>query len=83
MLNGALEVYQVDHERGLLEGEILLDPPYEMTSILVNIFGTMIYVTPFDITQFRIVEDKLGISFSVIINLQAINQIINAIAMRN
>jgi len=83
MLNGMLEAYQIDNERGLLEGEVLLNNPYEMTTLEMNIFGTKVYITPFDITRFRIVQDKLGISFSVIVSMQALHRILNEIAIRN
>jgi len=83
MLNGTLEVYQVDHERGLLEGEILLNEPYEMTTLEMNIFGAKVYITPFDITRFRVIGDKLGVAFSVMISLQTVHHILNEIAIRN
>jgi len=83
MLNGRLEVFQVDDNRALLEGEILLDEPYHMTTLELSIFNHKVYVTPFDITMFRVVGDKLGISFSVMVNMAIVNSILNDIAIRN
>jgi hypothetical protein len=83
MLNGRLEVFQIDDSRGLLEGEILLDEPYEMTTLELSVFNHKVYVTPFDITMFRAIDDKLGISFSVMVHMTTVNRILNEIAIRN
>jgi hypothetical protein len=83
MLNGRLEVFQVDNNRALLEGEILLGEPYHMTTLELNIFNHKVYVTPFDITMFRVIDGKLGISFSIMVNMTTVNSILNDIAIRN
>ena len=83
MLNGRLEVFQVDDNRALLEGEVLLSEPYHMTTLELNIFNHKVYVTPFDITMFRVIDDKLGISFSVMVSMTIVNNILNDIAIRN
>jgi len=83
MLNGRLEVFQVDDNRALLEGEILLNEPYQMTTLELNIFGHKVYVTPFDITMFRVMGDKLSVSFSVMVSMTIVNNILNDIAIRN
>jgi len=83
MLNGRLEVLQIDNNRALLEGEILLDEPYYMTTLELNIFNHKVYVTPFDITIFRVMGDKLSISFSVMVSMTIVNSILNDIAIRN
>ena len=83
MLNGRLEVLQVDDNQALLEGEVLLSEPYQMTTLELNIFNHKVYVTPFDITMFRVMDDKLGISFSVMVNVTIVNSILNDIAIRN
>jgi len=83
MLNGRLEVFQVDDSRALLEGEILLNEPYQMTTLELSIFGHKVYVTPFDITTIRVIDDKLGISFSVMVSMMVVNNILNDIAIRN
>ena len=83
MLNGRLEVFQVDDNRALLEGEVLLNEPYHMTTLELNIFNHKVYVTPFDITMFRVMGDKLGVSFSVMVSMAIVNNILNDIAIRN
>jgi len=83
MLNGRLEVFQVDDNRALLEGEVLLSEPYHMTTLELNIFGHKVYVTPFDITMFRVMDDKLGVSFSIMVSMTIVNNILNDIAIRN
>jgi len=42
-----------------------------------------VYITPFDITMFRVIEDKLGISFSVVVSMTTVDRIISDIAIRN
>jgi len=83
MLNGRLEVFQVDNNRALLEGEILLNEPYQMTTLELSIFNQKVYVTPFDITMVRVIDNKLGISFSVMVNMTTVNRILNEISIRN
>jgi|YNPMSStandDraft_1061717.scaffolds.fasta_scaffold32599_2 hypothetical protein len=83
MLNGRLEVFQVDDNRALLEGEILLDEPYQMTTLELHIFNHQVYITPFDITMFRVIGDKLGVSFSVMVKMTTVNGILNEISIRN
>jgi hypothetical protein len=83
MLNGRLEVFQVDDNRALLEGEILLDEPYQMTTLELHIFNYKVYITPFDITMFRVIGDKLGVSFSVMVKMTTVNGILNEISIRN
>ena len=83
MLNGRLEVLQVDDNQALLEGEVLLSEPYQMTTLELNIFNHKVYVTPFDITMFRVIDDKLGISFSIMVSMTIVNSILNDIAIRN
>jgi len=83
MLNGRLEVFQVDGNRALLEGEVLLNEPYQMTTLELSIFNHKVYVTPFDITTIRVIDDRLGISFSVMVSMAIVNNILNDIAIRN
>jgi hypothetical protein len=54
-----------------------------MTTLELNIFGHKVYVTPFDITMFRVMDDKLGVSFSVMVSMTIVNSILNDIAIRN
>jgi hypothetical protein len=54
-----------------------------MTTLELNIFGHKVYVTPFDITTIRVIDDKLGISFSVMVSMMVVNNILNDIAIRN
>jgi hypothetical protein len=84
MLEGRLEIVPIDFSRALLEGSIILESEYEMTTMLLNIYGANVYVTPFDITCIKAIgEDKLTIGFSVIVAAEIANGIIDAIAIRN
>ena len=84
MLEGRFEIVPIDFSRALLEGNIILESEYEMATMLLNIYGRQVYVTPFDITCIKAIgEGKLAIGFSIIVSAEIANGIIDAIAIRN
>ena len=84
MLEGRLEIVSIDFSRALLEGSIILESEYEMATMLLNIYGKQVYITPFDITCIKALgESKLAIGFSIIVSAEIANGIIEAIAIRN